>query len=41
MIVAQSDAITAGVKRQHELLRIVDDLLHVEITEKQARPIKH
>jgi hypothetical protein len=41
MIVAQNDAITAAVKRQHEPQRIVDDLLHVEITEKQARPMKH
>jgi hypothetical protein len=39
---AAYDAIMAtAVKRQHEPQRIVGDLLHAEINEKQARSIKY
>ncbi len=37
---AYDEVMAAGIKRQHEPLRIVGDLLQSEIAEKQARPIR-
>jgi DNA replication protein DnaC len=38
---AYDEVMAAGIKRQHEALRIVGDLLQSEITEKQARSIRY
>ena len=35
------EIITTAVKRQHEPQQIIGDLLHAEITEKQARSVKY
>ncbi|MEM9100566.1 MAG: IS21-like element helper ATPase IstB [Pseudomonadota bacterium] len=41
MRTAYDEIITAAIKRQHEPQQIIGDLLSAEITEKQARPVKH
>ncbi|TWA92066.1 hypothetical protein FBZ96_11272 [Bradyrhizobium stylosanthis] len=41
MKAAFDEIMATAVKRQHELQRIVGDLLTAEINEKQARPIKY
>jgi len=41
MKAAYDEIITTAVKRQHEPQQIVGDLLHAEISEKQARSIKY
>ena len=41
MRTAYDEIITAAVKRQHEPQQITGDLLHAEITEKQARSVKN
>jgi len=41
MKAAYDEILTTAVKRQHEPQKIVGDLLHAEITEKQARSIKY
>ena len=41
MRAAYDEVMAAGIKRQHEPPRIVGDLLHAEIAEKQARSIKY
>jgi DNA replication protein DnaC len=41
MKAAYDEILTTAVKRQHEPQTIIGDLLHAEITEKQARSIKY
>src|SRR6202171_1686601 len=41
MRAAYDEVMTTGIKRRHEPLRIVGDLLSAEIAEKQARSIKY
>ena len=41
MRTAYDEIITTAVKRQHEPQQIIGDLLHAEITEKQARSVKY
>ena len=41
MKAAYDEILTTAVKRQHEPQKIIGDLLHAEITEKQARSIKY
>jgi DNA replication protein DnaC len=41
MKAAYDEIIATAVKRQHEPQKIVGDLLHAEISEKQARSIKY
>src|SRR6516165_6867334 len=41
MRAAYDEVMTTGIKRRHEPLRIVGDLLTAEIAEKQARSIKY
>ena len=41
MRTAYDEIITHAVKRQHEPQQIIGDLLHAEITEKQARSVKY
>jgi DNA replication protein DnaC len=41
MKAAYDEVLATAVKRQHEPQKIVGDLLHAEITEKQARSIKY
>ena len=41
MKTAYDEILATGVKRQHEPQTIIGDLLHAEITEKQARSIKY
>ena len=41
MRTAYDEIITTAVKRQHEPQQIIGDLLHAEITEKQASSVKH
>jgi DNA replication protein DnaC len=41
MKAAYDEILATGVKRQHEPQTIIGDLLHAEITEKQARSIKY
>ena len=41
MRTAYDEIITTAVKRQHEPQTIIGDLLHAEITEKQARSVKY
>jgi len=38
---AYDEIVATAVKRQHEPQRVVGDLLGAEISEKQARSIKH
>ena len=41
MRAAYDEVMSNGIKRRHEPLRIVGDLLAAEIAEKQARSIKY
>ena len=41
MRTAYDEIMTTAVKRQHEPQQIIGDLLHAEITEKQARSVKY
>ena len=41
MKAAYDEIIATAVKRQHEPQQIIGDLLHAEISEKQARSIKY
>ena len=41
MRTAYDEIITTAVKRQHEPQQIIGDLLHAEISEKQARSVKY